>query len=94
MAAQKFQALLNILKRIHKTDESRSKILEDLASISEKDLEEIEQHRIKSDAVIADLVMFSNESVGIAGWHQNGDVAEWKEFDFLKDANQLLTSNK
>lgn len=34
--------LINIAKRIHHTEASRSEILTDLASISEKELEEIE----------------------------------------------------
>lgn len=40
--------------------------------------------------VVKDLIMFAGESKGIAGWHQNGEVAEWDEFDFLKDAKAAI----
>ena len=27
-----------------------------------------------------------NESKGVIGWHLNGDVADWSEFDFIAEA--------
>lgn len=40
----------------------------------------------KADAVIDAFSAIYNESDGVAGWHKNGDVANWSEFDFLHDA--------
>lgn len=28
-----------------------------------------------------DLVALADESTGVAGWHQNGDIAKWDEFE-------------
>ncbi|HAD48552.1 MAG TPA: hypothetical protein DCF92_07025 [Idiomarina sp.] len=28
-----------------------------------------------------DLIALTEESTGVAGWHQNGDIAKWDEFE-------------
>ncbi len=33
-----------------------------------------------------------NDSAGVAGWHLNGDVAAWGEFDFVLDCGDALAA--
>ena len=36
------------------------------------------------------MLMFIKESSGIAGWHENGQVATWDEFDVVKDIETAI----
>lgn len=44
----------------------------------------------KARAIIADFMDLVRGSDGIVGWHKNGDVAEWDEFEFVQAAEELL----
>lgn len=33
----------------------------------------------------SDLIELAEESEGVAGWHQNGDIAKWDEFDAMME---------
>ncbi len=38
------------------------------------------------------LLAVVNESTGIIGWHLNGAVAEWDEFDFIEQLEAALST--
>lgn len=41
-------------------------------------------------ALVRSLVDLVDESKGVAGFHLNGDVAEWDEFEFISRAKAEL----
>lgn len=38
------------------------------------------------------FLILSKESTGVTGWHRNGDIAYWDEFDLVKMAEKALNT--
>ncbi len=52
-------------------------------------------HKLKSDRQellksLESLLDITAESQGVAGWHLNGDIAEWGEFEEVSSAYELI----
>ena len=46
----------------------------------------------KLNSVVEDVWEFIQGSDGLAGWHKNGDVADWKEFDIYREVQESLAA--
>lgn len=76
-----FQKLVNIAKRIHHTEASRSQILEDLASISEKEYEELEKHCLIEKSLVEPTV---------AGYIVKHQIHDWVKIGEIKYSIELV----
>ena len=48
-----------------------------------------ENERLKN--ALKDILYIVDDSTGVAGYHLNGDVADWDEFVEIRNANQLIS---
>ncbi|MCX8914778.1 hypothetical protein [Vibrio parahaemolyticus] len=48
----------------------------------------------KLESVLSDVLAIVDESDGVAGYHQNGDIAVWSEFSEIEAAEMLLEGEK
>ena len=58
------------------------------------DRDKAEQQRDKLLAVLENLLAITNDSQGVAGYHLNGDVAQWGEFPEVAEADAVIAEVK
>ena len=63
----------------------------ELATLPAAQLEALKRELIDLRRLLTDFVEVARESNGIVGWHLNGAVAEWEEFEFYVEADALIT---
>lgn len=44
--------------------------------------------------VVKTFLILTKESTGVSGWHLNGDIAEWSEFDLIKMAKAAISTHE
>lgn len=54
------------------------------------EIEKLKQERLELIKCLESFMDLTKESSGISGWHLNGDIAEWDEFECVGEACELI----
>lgn len=65
-----------------------------IESLCQAHKEYLESRTARLLSLLEKFVELTNESHGVMGWHLNGDLAKWDEFDFVDEAQQALAEGK
>jgi hypothetical protein len=55
---------------------------------------EIERRMRHAEQLLDEVLATMNNSTGVAGWHLNGDIADWDEFEDRQMIEQYLAAAK
>lgn len=55
---------------------------------------DLEQQRDKLLAALENILAITNDSRGVAGYHLNGDIAEWDSFQEIAEAEAVIAEAK
>lgn len=66
----------------------------DIGAAEVSRLMQLEQQRDKLMAALENIIAITNDSQGVAGYHLNGDIAEWDSFQEIAEAEAVIAEAK
>lgn len=83
----------SVLLESKAVDEAILKILSECnsaVSIYKEQIKELKATVCALRDPLSNFIALTNESEGVAGWHRNGNVAQWDSFSFISKAVAML----
>ncbi len=83
----------SVLLESRAVDETILKILSEhnsAVSIYENQIKELKATVCALRDPLSNFIALTNESEGVAGYHRNGDIAQWDSFPFIPKAEAML----